>query len=367
MKLQNDRFRLSPYLRVIRETGNFALIKDFMTNHVTRISLADWEKIVQIKEKPIYWDMLCDNFGETRAKQLIDQKTYLLECDVWRIHGVNTIEIETCTICNWKCKYCPPKGNRKIEYMGEALFTDILKKAVAYGKIKTVTLHGFNEPTMDYRLLKFISEIMACNLSVSLYTNGSGFNAKLINILRQYKNRICVTFNCPSAEEEIFNRITGSKDFSKTMAAIEQTIKVGVKTCINIQGNRDESTAEAIRIKKMFPSAQVLSNGSLDRAGLLKNQYFENYHNTNPLLSGCEIASKSLFVNVKGQVYLCCNDYFNQYILGDLKTDVIADILVSDTAIRLRQKIWGGQIPESEFICRKCSYSQHLDQTCRKL
>ena len=55
---------------------------------------------------------------------------------------------------------------------------------------------------------------------------------------------------------------------------------------------------------------------------------------------------------------LCCEDYDEKYVVGDLTTSSVADVLAGPELARLRRWVYGLEEAPDDFICRKCVFAQ---------
>ena len=62
-------------------------------------------------------------------------------------------------------------------------------------------------------------------------------------------------------------------------------------------------------------------------------------------------------VNYEGKVFLCCQDYYQKNVIGDLTKDSVQYILNTEEANHLRDQIYGRKPSDKDLICRKCIHS----------
>ena len=76
----------------------------------------------------------------------------------------------------------------------------------------------------------------------------------------------------------------------------------------------------------------------------------------NEYMYGCmkNVLMTNFSVNYEGKVFLCCQDYYQENIFGDLTKDSIQDILNTKEANHLRDQIYGKKPADKDLICRKC-------------
>ena len=96
------------------------------------------------------------------------------------------------------------------------------------------------------------------------------------------------------------------------------------------------------------------ANITHDRAELLQNEEVINIGRLQGGPKGCRRMLEQVAVNVDGQVYLCCQDYRQEHILGDLVTQELEEILSSPTATEYRRRVFGEVSSQPNSICNKC-------------
>jgi radical SAM protein with 4Fe4S-binding SPASM domain len=58
-----------------------------------------------------------------------------------------------------------------------------------------------------------------------------------------------------------------------------------------------------------------------------------------------------------GKCVLCCQDYHDQYVIGDLNEESLKDILTGSRMALLRKWVYGVEEAPADFICRDCIYA----------
>ncbi len=168
----------SPYIQIIRKND----IKIRIYNHVTRqlnnISIDEY----------IYLDTYRTPStikNKEYSESLVQKKLLIPYQNMWNQLTFHRIEIETSTVCNWKCEFCPGRTmERKAQHIDKNLYRHILDKAIDYGSIKYVVLHGFNEPTIDPHFLFYVEELISRGFQLVLFTNGTGLTDEKIEFFK---------------------------------------------------------------------------------------------------------------------------------------------------------------------------------------
>lgn len=351
----NNIICLSPFLK-IRESNNIKSVK--VMNHLTsRIHIIDkkiWE-VLTIESGNVSREEMAEKIGISLFEKYVKHKILLEKDEVWKVYKPRFIEIETSSYCNWKCCYCPNSiYSREKEIMPLSLFQLILDRASEYGNIRYISLHGYNEPTIEPYFLERVKMIRDAGFKLVLYTNGSGLKKHIIDEIVEIGVVRNVVFNFPSADADVFFERTGARMSRQIMEYIFYAKSAGLNVGISIQGTREEQCKEEEKIKKVFPDVAITAIPSFDRAGILKNKYCNNISYKDEYLSGCGFVLTDIHIDVSGHLYLCLEDYHKKHSFGNVKDSSLDEILLSDDYVNIIGQIWG-RIPASEdLICRKC-------------
>lgn len=351
MNNKSSRYICSPYLT------KHPYLKGKIINRLPYqiLSLTDEQaEVLKYCQTERAYDDLVREFGESSLHKLINKELILPPDRRWLVNKISKVEIETSTVCDWKCLYCPGAHiKRKAQFMDMDLYEEILKKSNEYGA-KFITLHGYNEPTIDPLFEQRLKLIRKYDLKLVLFTNGSGLNAHIIRLLKEINVLYNVVFNFPSANKDRFKAITGQDTFDKTCEIIDKTIRAGIRVKISIQGTLKSQRFELKSIKNLFPSIEIITATTHDRAGTLKNEYDNCLDIKRPYLAGCNFILTDLHIGIDGECYLCLEDFRKKYTMGNIKTNTISEIVESAAAIKMRKIIWGEWEAPEDFICRKC-------------
>lgn len=204
-----------------------------------------------------------------------------------RITTINSIE--TSSLCDNACEYCPCKDQgkyRKTGLMKVAVFERAIDVALALAEQRTqreLNLFGVGEPTLNQQLVNFVSyarRMMPFGQRLHLNTNGNDMTGELAKALKD--------------------------------AGIDQ---------IDITGHNHRSTANAIRI---FRRIRVPFNVSYDFA-LYPNNWAGQVDWFSPEYNAgvCPWLQKGqVMVMSDGSITTCCIDAFGTNIIGNIFDDV---------------------------------------------
>jgi len=78
-------------------------------------------------------------------------------------------------------------------------------------------------------------------------------------------------------------------------------------------------------------------------------------------LCGCEQtgsrAVQWVHITPRADCLLCCQDYYSEYVVGNLKEQKLNDILSGSRVSLLRRWVYGMEEAPDDFICRGCIYA----------
>lgn len=234
------------------------------------------------------------------------------------------VEIEISTACNLRCRYCPNsvsdrgliKNNRQ---MPTALFHRLIDELSEIGFAGEFHPHLYNEPLLDDRLpalLRYVRTKLK-NCKIALFTNGLLLTLdKYLELAECGVNSICVTRHLPADPPHI-------------------------KSIICHREKHGDDKVELDYIQEGL-NGEVLFN----RGGVIPLK--EVFHIT----KRCTWPSYYLTINYRGDVLLCCNDYFATFPIGNVAKRSIMEIWKKTCNKSLRECL--SNDVSKVGLCRKC-------------
>ncbi|HEX2120036.1 MAG TPA: radical SAM/SPASM domain-containing protein [Thermoanaerobaculia bacterium] len=287
--------------------------------------------------------------------------------DLSRRHRLKIVSLETMTTCNQKCYFCPVSIAPREDYaMPDALFERIVEELTAYRPtLESVFLQSYNEPTIDRRFLDHCRTLFAADLPVAVLSNGSGFTpAKTDAILEAGPLRyLCVNLSTLDRERYLRDRgedhlqvVLRNVDYMKDRPVADQMKIVVLGTGDGVHGRDFEEIRERFAGSRFEVEQHIV----MDRAGWL-DVGLKAAEQTRPL-AGCDnVGSRPLqhlHITPKGTCVLCCEDYDEKYVVGDLTASTIAEVLAGDELARMRRWVYGLEESPADFMCRSCIFAR---------
>lgn len=294
---------------------------------------------------------------------------------------INFIQIDPNGLCNAGCWFCPVStlGNPKnqINQMDINLFDKIISEIVNLkGDLINPNLHfiygsHFNEVLL-YRHFQSMLEILNKNkLTIGILTNGVPLTPQKIDLINKHQPAVSmIAINAPVYEKRLFEKRTGMKEvmFDKLINNIHyasSNLYNPNLLLLHINGINENSNITKLKnfpdleenemqkqvaiAKQLFPSIKIYEQWNLiDRAGLLKDVMLNNIPKGEVI--GCSVKRDTewLHISPKGDVFLCCNDYYMEYNYGNLKDKTIKEIWLSKERDLVNKKAFNS-------ICKDCS------------
>jgi len=235
------------------------------------------------------------------------------------------VALEINAYCNRKCVYCPnyKYGQRSDNnsIMSESVFYKVINELARLQYHRTVYYHLYNEPLTDKRLPGFVeyTRLKLPKTTIDIYTNGDYLDYSLYSLLiNKGVDRFLIAIHGENASPKLLEALNKLSEKEKKAYIILKNTYDDYRNKKDIFFNRGGSINISERVSDSKPCEYVLS---------------------------CNI-------DYKGNVILCCNDYFGKYIFGNVKEQPLHDIWFNKEYMILRNRIALGyrELP----ICKKC-------------
>jgi radical SAM protein with 4Fe4S-binding SPASM domain len=230
-----------------------------------------------------------------------------------------SVELEVNSMCNRKCSYCPNVSTQRPSgYMTDSLFQKIIADLAEMNFDGNVSYHFYGEPMLDKRLLGFV-EYTVRHVPRSrplIYSNGDFLT---LDVFRKYIK------------------------WGRTKFFITQH-----DNCMppNLEAILSEASAEEQgHIEVRFANDIEMMN----RSGLIKTMNVP----AEPLQMPCDAPLATMTIAMNGNVVLCCNDYFETEVIGNVTTHSLSQVWCSEPFERFRSALSKGDRTKSK-LCVSC-------------
>lgn len=235
------------------------------------------------------------------------------------------VGIETTTICNRRCKYCPQSifGNPH-EKMEEELFYKIINSLKHTNFIGIISPSLYGEPLTDDRILTFVKYIRVslAHVYIRIFTNGDFLTVdKYLELKRAGVDIFVITQHSKVPSETLVNTLTYIKNNHQKFYAVKY------------YNFYDEY------YNKKNANGLLSNRGGLVDVPIKKRSY-------------CHMVNQ-VTIDYQGNVLLCCDDYNRTVKLGNVQEREISDIWYDPKYVKIRKMLNNGIWPYE--MCRKCT------------
>ena len=280
--------------------------------------------------------MMFQNYVNKVSKVALSDSLYLSlrlnqyrkQCSLPLDKIFEAVSIETRTDCNLRCKFCPQSTKpRPLKVMSEEIFKRVIDQLAEMkfaGRIGPLTN---NEPLLDDRIINFIAYArQKCPLSfLALATNG-----RLLS------------------EELLFEIFAAGLDYLIINDYRDDRLEHPFRLSANLE--KIAELEKGMFRKKISISRRYTSEVLGNRAGNISGQ-----KKVLPLKQFCALPFARLWVQSEGKVFLCCQDYNHDEIMGDVNKSSLSEIWFGDKYRRIREELY--RKDRTGKICNKCDYS----------
>lgn len=296
---------------------------------------------------------------------------------------IKYMQLDPFGFCNAKCWFCPVRyytqpeegsGVMPIEFI-EKIFQQLTEEknrpdGVVESNFQTIATSHYNEILLYKHLEQLLELMRKYKFKTLILSNGVSLTKQRSDLIKEYLDVVYhVGLNIPAFERELWSQRSGfSEDqFDRMLSNVSyasfQLKDLGSNFRIGINGldrghiesgyvtkgeefddlNYDthpvfgEHQKQFEIARQMFPRVSIEKTHLYDRAGsidhIMSNKPFLEKLQAGKKVIGCnnwgDRSLEWLNVNSAGSVFLCCNDYNFDFKFGDLNTQSIREIWLS--------------------------------------
>ncbi|HEY8280338.1 MAG TPA: radical SAM/SPASM domain-containing protein [Bdellovibrionota bacterium] len=278
-----------------------------------------------------------------------------------RPHSIN---LEITSICDSKCIHCPRhEMDRPMKAMDFELFKKLVDQAAALG-VPEICPNGFGEVMTIKNLDPYFDYLSSREhkFRIVINTNGFRMSEEKIELLiksKVYLLNICLDGATAATAEavrvnlkldQIESNIARLMQIRKERNLDYPRVRVGM---VVIPQNRHE--VEAF-IEKWKGKVDFLGiDGYSNRAGSLTEKFGGPEPAAEAPPATCVLPFKELNIWSDGKAVICCNDWNQELVIGDLTKQSLQEIWHGEGARRVRELHREKRGNDLE-ICKKCNY-----------
>jgi len=276
------------------------------------------------------------------------------------------VSLEASTVCNQACYFCPVSVDRREDhFMSMDFYEEIVAQLAAHrATIEGVSMIHYNEPTADKRFLDQVRVLKRYGLPPAVLTNATGLTPARVDAILEMGGLCYLSINLSTLDRERYKDDRGGDHLPLVLRHLDYLKDKPLAPTMDIAvlGTGDElhrQDFEAIRERFAGSRFQVHFYEVMDRAGAVPIGLHPLGRNQR--LCGCEQTGSRpvqwVHINPQGQCVLCCQDYHDRYVVGDLHEETLDAILTGPRMSLLRRWVYGMEPAPADFICRHCIYA----------
>lgn len=278
------------------------------------------------------------------------------------------VSLEAHTVCNQSCYFCPVSiAPRDGYFMDDALYDRILRQLTAFkDTLEGVSMIQYNEPTTDPQFVDRVRRIKSHGLKPGTLSNGSGLTPAKVDEILEMGGLYYLSINISTLDRERYKRDRGKDHLPKVLRNLDYVFDKQIAETMDmvVLGKNDaEHDADFAAIKARYgkpPSRfDVKRFEVMDRAGYLP--VGRNADHRGKQLAGCELIGsrplQHLHITPRGLCVVCCQDYDEVHVVGDLNKQTVAEVLRGPAMKVMRRYVYGRDEAPDDFICRNCDFA----------
>lgn len=280
------------------------------------------------------------------------------------------IDVELTNTCNFHCLMCPVGTNaqaRKKGLMDEAVFLRVLDQAAEHGTPLRFILWG--EPTLHPKWLDWMELTVRRGLLAHFNTNGSRIGEaemrRLVDVGVQ-----SVKFSFQGVDRKSYREMRNTDYYEELLAKVKLLHEIRgearypyihVSTTITYEG--PELVAAFRERVAAFTDKITVGRTELERFDISKAKLTDQESAALARMKGeeqlvrkhpnCPEVFDKLSVHWDGRVSCCCRDFDGVMLVGDARTEALAEIWKAQKLMSYRQCLARGEYDRFE-LCRVC-------------
>lgn len=272
------------------------------------------------------------------------------------------LDVELTNLCNFRCRFCPTgtKSMKRIRGLMPDNVVNAIAENVQKYHIPGVRFIRWGEPTLHPRYLEILAKIKKSGCLIHINTNGSLMDDRQIEQLLNI-HLDSIKFSFQGADEGTYNEMRVGGDYERLLLTIRKFYELRGNReypYIQISTTLTGETSEQIENFKTdiqdycdFYNIGYTQLNHLDvesmnvdedeKEKIRRLQKHETINHVYQLV--CPEAFDKLSINWNGDVTLCCSDYDNFMIVGNILDNDIKSIFNNNATNVYREVIANNQ------------------------
>lgn len=269
-----------------------------------------------------------------------------------------SILIETYSLCQGECKFCPYKElrfSKEQTMLTTEKFLELLYE-ISQHKVSRLTLFNNNEPLLDKRIYEFVkvSHEMMPNVEIGLSSNGRAITKDVL--FRLIGNNLSILYiSIPCVDREDYKNVMGVYPDSlfELLDSIEdEKILKMVRIAVPITKYLNEEA-----LIQRFKHFKLCIWNLEYKASWGIGEKFNEVAREDSIAGLCDRPMDQAVISSNGDVLICCRDWQSQNVVGNVYNSSLFDIWHSEPMQKIQNLISQGKYSEIE-CCKDCAMNK---------
>jgi len=286
--------------------------------------------------------------------------------DLLSLARIRYAQVETTTLCNYRCPYCQVAHyHRPRVAMTATQFLHVRSCLRQLPALEKIYLNGYNEPSLDPHLVDRVSLLSALTAQRVLLTNGFGLTREKVRALAAADPAIVFDIHLSAVDPEEYRYLHGIPLNPRFLRRLQEIGESEGPTVLDLRimvmGQGDERHRENFAAVKAFfrdSSYKIDMDVVHDRAGTIPPPFRQAFQFQR--VKGCSLSNRHtdwIHLSATGNWILCCQDYSEDYIFGNIFQEPLEQIAASDRRWQIVAQVLGRGDSNPNFICLSCKYA----------
>ena len=281
------------------------------------------------------------------------------------------VDIEVTNACNFNCLFCftgTQAHKRPTGFMSVEMYDGIIEQIAPYQI--PLRFSRWGEPTLHKNFFDFIRKAKENNLICHVNTNGSLLNKNNINRLLEVKLD-SVKFSFQGTDEKTYSEMRYGQSYNKLVDTVKLFHKLRENRpypYLQINTTVTYETPEMIQSFKdeLSPFADLIEVGKTNLTHISAEQTklpeeakkllddLKTQQTIKKDYRRCNEVYDKLSINWDGSVTVCCGDYDNYMIVGNLNETSLQDIWHNSRQLKYYRSMLSEFKHEELPLCKTC-------------
>ena len=271
-----------------------------------------------------------------------------------------SILIETYSLCQGECKFCPYKEIRsELEpvLLKNSKYYELLEE-ISKHEITRLTLFNNNEPLLDKRIYEFVrmAHEKMPNVEIGLSSNGRVVTMEVLKRLLE-SGLTTLYISIPCTDRENYKQIMGiypDKVFDTLDKVDDERLFEMIRIAVPITRFLDEE-----ELRRRFKKIRVCTWNLEYKECWGIHDKFNEVAREDSIAGLCDRPMDQAVISSNGDVLICCRDWQSQNVVGNVYNSSLYDIWHGEK-MQMIQHFIANEDYEKVECCKDCAINRKV-------